>query len=189
MAIEQGTFDIVFDAIKSTLITYNSTQDAADQYTTYADYYRMFPASNVGSNVFLYMGAIVPTERTTMGYDEQSVSYFVDMIVKAKGTTGASYGRADEAAGVRFRLLVQQIMTALHGSDNFTFGLPAGTISKKEIRVDPLSPEQQVGEQIVAAGRLTITCSMCFEPSEISGIDLESILITADKWSALITEP
>ena len=189
MAISQGTFDIVFDAIKSTLIAYSVAQDPADRYTTYADYYRMFPASNVGSNVFLYMGAIVPTERTTMGYDEQSVSYFIDMIVKAKGAAGASYGRADEAAGVRFRLLVQQILTALHGSDNFNFGLPAGTLGKKEIRVDPLSPEQQVGEQIVAAGRLTITASMCYQPADITGIDLESILITADKWSALITEP
>jgi len=186
MAITQGTFDVVFDAIKSTLESYNSTQSPEDQFNVYADWYRMFPASKSGINVFLYLGSIVPTERTTAGYDEQSVTYYVDMIVSAKGLENGTYTRADEAAGIRFRLLVEQVLSALHGSDNFNFGLDTGTLGKKEIRIDPLSPEQQTTEQIVAAGRLTLTTSMCYQPSGISGIDLESILITADKWSALI---
>jgi len=185
MAITQGTFDVVFDAIKSTLESYNSTQDPEDQFNVYADWYRMFPASGSGVNVFLYLGSIVPTERT-LHYDEYSVTYFIDLIVSAKGKTGSTYNRADEAAGIRFRGLVQQMMEALKSNDNYGLGTDPGTIGKFEMRIDPLSPEQQTTEQQVAAGRVTLTASMCYQPSEISGIDLESILITADKWSALI---
>jgi len=186
MAITQGTFDVIFDAIKTTLDEYNSKQAPADQFTVKADWYRSADALTAGAYIFMYLGTITPTDRTTEGYQQQTVTYFIDMIVSKKGRTGATYNRADEAAGVRYRLLIQQVLSALNGTNNFNFGEPVGTIGTKEMRIDTTIIDSQVGEQQVAAGRLTLTLSMCFAPDELSGIDLEAIMITADKWSALI---
>lgn len=185
MAITPGTFDVIFDAIKATLVTYNATQDAADQFKIYADYYRQFPTDAELANVFLYMGSIVPTERTTEGYTQQTVTYFIDMVIKAVSTSGGTV-RADAAGGIRYRALVQQIIEALNQTNNFNFGEDIGTIGTKEFRIDSLPPDPQQGERVLVAGRLTLTLSMCYAPDELTGVDLEEIMITADKWSALI---
>lgn len=187
MAIEQGTFDIVFDAIKTALEDYNTEQDSDDQFTLYEDWYRPADSLSPGAYVFLYMGSIVP-KAATVGYREQSVTYYIDMIVSKKGKSDDGYTRADAAAGARYRLLVQQVLSALHGSDNFNLGLDAGTINGKDIRIDTTIIDSQTGEQKVAAGRLTFSTSMAYSPSEMEGIDLEKIMITADKWSALMEE-
>lgn len=186
MAITQQSFDVVFDAIKQTLSDFNGTQIPADQFTLYSDYYRVLPAAKSGAFVVLYLGPVVPTERTTASYVRQNATYYIDMLVKAKGQSGAEYTRADEAAGIRFRLLLSQVIQAIHDSDNFNFGLPDGTIGKKEWRIDPLPVERQMMEQIEAGGRMTLSCEVCYEPDDVTGLDLDSILITADKWSALI---
>jgi len=187
MAITPGTFDVIFNSLKTTLETYNSTQDPSDQFVLYADYYRTLPSSSDIASVFLYMGSIVPTERTTEGYQQQTVTYFIDCVVQQSGTkTGAVYTRADESAGVRFRGLVQQIFEAVFQANNLNFGEEIGTIGTKELRFDPLPPDPQMAERVVLGGRFTLTLSMCWEAAELTGVDLDSILITADKWSALI---
>ncbi len=184
----QGGFDVAFDNIKSILEIYSAAQPEEEQFILKADYYRNYTSLPAGAHVFLYLGPIIPDPRSSarnvhFAYD---VDYVLDLIALGKGTQGAEYTRADEAAGIRFRYLVQQILNALYQPDKPNLGLPQGTLSKKPmLRIDPLPPEMQIGERPIVGARLILTLGMAWEPGVLAGDALTDINVTADKWSAL----
>ena len=183
----KGGFDVAFDNIKSILETYSAAQPEDEQYIVHADYYRNFPAA-AGAYVFLYLGPIIPDPRRSAGnvHFAYDVDYGLDLIALGKGTQGAEYTRADEAAGIRLRYLIQQVLNALYQPDKPNLGLPQGTLSKKPmLRIDPLPPEMQIGERPIVGARLTLSLGMAWEPGLLAGDALTDIYVTADKWSAL----
>jgi len=183
----KGGFDVAFDNIKSILETYSAAQPAEERYIVNADYYRNLPAK-AGAYVFLYLSSINPDASRSAGnvHFAYDVDYGLDLIALGKGTQGTEYTRADEAAGIRFRYLLQQVLNALYQPDKPNLGLPKGTISKKPmLRIEPLPPEMQIGERPIVGARLTLTLGMAWEPGLLAGDDLTKIEVIADKWSAL----
>lgn len=185
----KGGFDVAFDNIKSILEVYSAAQPADERFTVQADYYRNLPAS-AGAYVFLYLGSINPDSSRSVrnvhfAYD---VDYVLDLIAFGLGTQGAQYTPADEAAGIRFRFLMQQVLNALYQKENVDLSLPTGSLSKKPmIRIEPFPPEMQMqlGESPIAGARMTLTLGMAWEPGFLAGDELTDISVTADKWSAL----
>lgn len=183
----KGGFDVAFDNIKSILETYSAAQPEDERFTVQADYYRNFPAV-AGAYVFLYLGTINPDSSRSVrnvhfAYD---VDYVLDLIALGRGTQGAEYTRADEAAGIRLRYLIQQVLNALYQKENVNLSLDQGTLSKKPmLRIDPLPPEMQIGERPIVGARLTLSLGMAWEPGLLAGDSLTDINVTADKWSAL----
>ena len=183
----QGNFDILFGKIKTVLETYSAAQITAERFTVYPDYYRNFPNDAGIANVFLYMGDITPGKQSGQAHFEYETKYILDMLVKGKGTQGTNYTRGGEAAGARLRILIQQVLTALFPTDNRNLSMPAGTVSSKPFAViTPLPPDMQKTEEIIAGVRLTLNVGLAWEPTPLEGVDLDSISVTADLWSALI---
>lgn len=183
----RGGFDIAFDNILSILETYSAAQPTDEQFAVFPDYYRNFPAGKSGAFVFLYMGPISPTSQVGQAYFAYDVDYNLDLVALGKGTQGVLYSRADKAAGIRLRYLIQQVLVALFQADNRNLNLPAGTVSKKPmLRIEPLPPEMQMSERPIVGARLTLSLGLAWEPDALTGEDLTDIYVTADKWSALI---
>lgn len=183
----RGGFDVAFDNIISILETYSAAQPDAERFAVYPDYYRDFPVNKTGAFVFLYMGTISPTSQVGQSHFAYDVDYNLDLVAMGKGTQGISYSRADKAAGIRLRYLIQQVLVALFQADNRNLNLPAGTVSKKPmLRIEPLPPEMQRSERPIVGARLTLSLSLAWEPDALTGEDLTDIYVTADKWSALI---
>ncbi len=183
----KGGFDVAFDNIKSILETYSAAQPEDEQYIILADYYRNFPAS-AGAYVFLYLGPIIPDPRRSAGnvHYAYDVDYGLDLIALGKGAQGAEYTRADEAAGIRLRYLIQQVLNALYPKDNMQLGFPPGTLRGRPLlQINPLPPEMQIGERPIVGARLTLSLGMAWEPGLLAGDALTDINVTADKWSAL----
>ncbi len=113
-------------------------------------------------------------------------NYNIDCVALGKGTQGAEYTRGDEAAGIRLRYLIQQVLNALYPKDNMQFGFPVGTLNgRRMLQINPLPPEMQLGERPIVGARLTLTLGMAFEPGTLAGDTLTDIYVTADKWAAL----
>ena len=189
MAIVKGGFDVLFDNIISTLEAYSATQDAADQFKVYPDYYRDFPASATAANIFVYMGNIIPTEQNVEGFYQYDVSYNIDMVVTAKGTLSTgSYERASVATGARLRALIQQTLNALFQPGDFRLSMPAGSVSKKPLpQITPFPPDALMGERPIAGARMTLETGLAFEPGAVAGTPIDSYLVTdPDRWSILI---
>ncbi len=188
MAIVQGGFDLLYTKIGEALETYSDTQDTADQFTVIPDQYRMFPSGTETANVFYYLNAIQPSEMNVEGYFQYDATYFIDMVVQAKGNLSAvAYQKASVAAGIRLRGLIQQCLNALFVPGDFRLGMPTGTISKKPMpSINILQVESQTGERPIAAARMTLEVGMCFEPGAVEGTPIDSYSITSTLWSALI---
>ena len=183
----KGGFDVAFDNIRAILEAYSAAQPADERFDVLPDYYRNFPAS-AGAYVFLYLGAINPDIGRSAGnvYYAYDVDYGLDLIALGKGTQGAEYTRADEAAGIRLRYLIQQILNALYQPDNMNLGFPTGTLRGRPLlQINPLPPEMQIGERPIVGARLTLTLGMAYEPGTLAGETLTDIYVTADKWAAL----
>ena len=183
----KGGFDVAFDNIKSILEIYSAEQVIAERFIVQADFYRNFPAA-AGAYVFLYLGSITPDSSRSVrnvhfAYD---VDYVLDLIALGKGTQGEEYTRADEAAGIRLRYLIQQVLNALYQKENVNLSMPDGSLSKKPmLRIEPLPPEMQIGERPIVGARLTLSLGMAWEPGLLAGDALTAINVTADKWAAL----
>lgn len=183
----QGNFDILYGKIKDVLIAYSAAQIAAERFTTYPDFYRNFPANADIANVFFYMGDINPTKQAGQAHFEYDATYIIDLIALGKGTQGGTYSRGDEAAGARLRILIQQVLTALFPVDDQWLGMGAGVISKKAFpSISPLPPDMLKIERPIAGARMTFTVGLAWEPTPLVGVELDSISVTADIWSALI---
>lgn len=188
MAIVKGDFDVLFTNIKTALETYSASQATADKFTVYADYTRNFPAGSSLANVFLYMGSINPTEMISDGVYQYDVAYYIDMVAQAKGSlSGAAYERATEAAGIRLRALIQQCLNALFVPGTFSLSLPSGSISKRPMpRIDVLNLQEQAIERPIAGARMTFETGLQFDSGVVEGTDIDSYLVTAPDWSALL---
>jgi hypothetical protein len=189
MAIVKGGFDLLFDKIVLSLETYSATQETADQFKVFPDYYRNYPSSAGAASVFVYMGPLVPTEQNTEGYYQYDVSYNIDMVSLASGSlSGTAYERASEATGARLRALIQQCLNALFVPGKFNFDLGTGKINSKPMPpITPIYPEGQMTERPMAGARMVFTAGMCFEPGPITGTPIDSYLITnTDMWSILL---
>jgi len=186
--MSKADFDLVFDALKSTLETYAAAQVSPYGFTVLADRFRDLPADSSAVIVMLHMGTVSAMEQTVHGNMKLSVPYNLDMIVKARGEKdGAAFTNANEAAGARIRYLYGQLIEALFPSGNYRLGMAAGTIAEKRLdSITPLLPEE-IGERGFAAARMVITISTQWEPTPVTGTDIDSISVTADKWSALIS--
>lgn len=183
----QGNFDILFGKIKTILKTYSAAQIAAERFTVYPDYYRDFPSNANIANVFLYMGEITPTKQGNQAYFEYDAKYYLDLITLGKGTQSTTYSRADEAAGARLRILIQQVLTALFPVDNRELSMAAGSVSKKPLmQITPLPPDMLKSERPIAGARMTLTVGLAWEPTPLVGDELKAVSVTADIWSALI---
>lgn len=185
----QGSFDVLYGNIISLLETYSAAQIASERFDVYDNYMRMFPNDGSVAKVFVYLGDMTPTERAGTTHFQFNWTYNIDLIVRGTGTKGeSSYTRADKAAGVRLRILIQQVLTALFTSGNYRLGMSAGQIGSKPLMslqtLDPSDP--RLTEGVLAAARFTLTPELIWEPSLQTGTDLDSIYVTADKWSALI---
>lgn len=188
-----GTFDTLYSNIVSILEAYSAASPTAEQFNVYDNYMRAFPNDDSIANVFVYLGPMNPKEHAGTTFFQNEWNYYIDLIAKKQGdNTGAEYSRADQAAGVRLRCLIQQVLSALYTADNWKLGMSAGQIGNKMmLRVDPLGPDDpRMTEKVIAAARLTLTVELVFEPTLLTGVDLDSILVkendTDPMWSALI---
>lgn len=183
----QGNFDVLFGKIVTILETYSAAQIAAERFSVYPDHGRDIPNNDDIAMVLPLLGPVTPTDKTTTDFTSYDAVYYIDMFVKGKGTRGETYTKAGEAAGIRLRLLIQQVIDALFPAGNRLLSMSAGTVATKAFQVTPFFPEGQSTERILAAARLTLTVGLAWEPVAVEGTDLESISVTADKWSALLT--
>ena len=187
-----GTFDTLYSNIITMLEAYSAASPAAERFKVYDNYMRAFPNDSSIANVFVYLGPMSPTTQAGNTYFETSWTYYIDIIAKKTGTDGTSYTRADKAAGVRLRYLIQQVMSALFTADAWKLLMSDGEVSnKKMLSVDPLGPDDpRMTEKVIAAARLTLTVDTTFEPTLLDGVAFDSVLVTQDEtaplWSALI---
>lgn len=183
----RGNFDIMFDNIVDVLEAYSAKQPELERFALHPDCGRDIPNTTDIAMVLPMIAPITPTKSTTAGYTDYDAQYYIDMFVKAAGErVGTDYTKAGKAAGIRLRLLIQQVIDALFPAGNRLLDMGAGTVAKKEFQVTPYFPEGQRAERILAAARLTLTVGLAWEPVYLEGTDLESISVTADKWSALL---
>jgi hypothetical protein len=188
--VAKADFDTVFDNIKTILETYSAAQPAAERFIVWPDRFRDLPTNDTVAHVIQHMGDISVDSQTTGGEMELSVKYHFDLLVRAKGTRtdGAYTERASQAAGVRIRYLVHQLLSALFAAGTYDLSLASGKIGSKEYTgFTPLFPEE-IGERGLAAGRLTISVATEWTPTAAAGTAIDGISVTADKWSALIEE-
>ena len=188
-----GTFDTLYTNLISALEAYSTASIAADKFTVYDNYMRAFPNDSSIANVFCYLGSMNPTEQAGTTFFQTEWNYYFDLVAKKpRALTGEVLTRADKAAGVRLRYLIHQVMSALFTADAWKLGLAAGEIgNKKMLRVDPLGPDDpRMTEKVIAAARLTLTVETGFEPTLLTGTELDSVLVkqdeTAPLWSALL---
>jgi hypothetical protein len=184
---EKATFDIFFDNLISVLETYSAAQPSGERFMVYPDRLRDMPASTDVAQVYPYLASITPTDETTQGYTQYDAVYWIDLVVKSKGTrSGAAYTDGDEAAGIRLRYLIKQVIEALFPVGNRRLNLPGGAMAKKGFSASILPLKMQSAERAESAARITLTVGLAWEPVSLAGDELESILVTADAWSALI---
>ena len=183
----KATFDTLFDNIAAILEAYSLAQTSTERFTVYPDRYRDLPANTDVAQVFLYLASITPTEKSATDYQQYDAVYWLDLVAKAKGMrTGAAYLDAGEAAGVRLRYLIKQVMEALFPAGNRRLNLATGSVSKKGFTLQTMIPESQTTERPMAAARMILTVGLAWEPTALIGTELDSIEVTADKWSALL---
>jgi hypothetical protein len=139
------------------------------------------------------MGSINPRrERTGVfvshGYD---VQFIMDLIVRSPGkrTTQGSTSiieRGDQLAGARLRLLLNQVYQALYATEFYDLGLTPGTVATRPLfRYDAFIPEDLIIERPLIAGTVTMDVGLQFDPTRTEGVPLETLVVQAQKYSAL----
>lgn len=188
---DRGGFDIAFDAIVTQLEAFSTAEVAAGQdgYTVRPDAYR-YQQLSPGAYVFLYQSNLTPQTRQTARavHFEYDIEYIIDLLVEHKGdASGASYKRGDKLAGERLRHLEQQVIVALTDPSWYDMGLAAGTIGKRPLpRFEPLPPEiANQGERPLIGARAYMEISMAWDPTRLTGTDLEQLHVDAGHFAAL----
>jgi len=186
-----GIFDTAFGKIIAALNTFSAEEkviNAAYEFVVKPDYYRTANALPNKAHVFVYLGPITPEVGKTGAHRHYAftASYYLDLIVPAKGTQGDTYTRADEAAGARLRYLIQQVLIALFRPNDRNLDMAEGTISGRPFpRIEPLPPEMQTGERPIAGARMTLDLGLAWEPGDLSGTAIDSIDVDASLFEAL----
>ena len=91
----QGNFDVLFGKIKAVLEAYSTAQITAEKFTTYADFFRNFPANADIANVFLYLGDIQPTKQFGQAHFAYDATYYLDLIAIGPSDLSQSLGVSD----------------------------------------------------------------------------------------------
>ena len=183
----QGTFDLLFGKIVDALKVYSEAQPADEQFGVFANRLRELPStSSEIANVFVYLGDMTSVEESE-GHCDIEVPYIVDMEVRGKAdASGPEVIQADEAAGVRLRILIQQVLEALFATDNPNLGMSPGEVERGGFQINPYVPGGQQTEKAIAAAQLRMSTKVAWEPTPLSGTALDSISVTSDNWAALI---
>jgi hypothetical protein len=185
MSDPRGSFDIAVDRIVTVLENYSTTDavnDPSYAFEVQPDYYRTHLPSQTGAHVFVYLGPVTPQAQrsATVAHYTYTANYYLDCVVVAKGKTGAQYERGDKLAGERLRYLIQQVLTALDPARNHDLGLSDYEVGKRPMpRIEPLPPDIQQGERPIAGARITLELPLVWEPTKLTGTDLEQIDVSS----------
>jgi hypothetical protein len=184
----RGAFDLAFDNTITQLTAFATAEAAIDATYDFAveqDLYRYTKLPKV-ANVILYQGQLDPEQRGSgrAVHLEYDIEYWLDLIIEHAGDAD---DRGDKLAGYRLRFLEQQCITALMEPDWYDMGLTPGTVTNKRMpRFEPLPPElQQQGERPIIGARGRWQVRLSFDPTRVTGTDLDQLHVDAGKWAAL----
>lgn len=184
-------YDVLFDRIKNALALYADEQAQADPllgFDVFVDYYRVMPQSRAGALCVLYIGNLEPDARKSgarvhFGYQ---IQYIIECHALGARTVGSPDIRGDVAAGARLRFLIHQVLSALFLPENIDFSFAAGIIgARPAARVEPIFPDAQQIERPIASARITLEIQMTWDPTRITGPDLEQLYVDAGRFQAL----
>ncbi|MFW5776812.1 MAG: hypothetical protein ACOCZB_05940 [Spirochaetota bacterium] len=188
---DRGGFDVAFDRIVTQLEAFSATEVAAgeDGYTVRPDAYR-YQTLSPGAYVFLYQSNLTPQSRQTARavHFEYDIEYIMDLLVEHKGaSSGGAYSRADALAGERLRYLEQQVIVAMTDPAWYDMGFEKGVVGKRPLpRFEPLPPEiANQGERPLIGARAWMEISLAWDPTRLTGTDLEQLHVDAGRFAAL----
>lgn len=183
----RANFDLLFDGIVSRLKTASATYPAAEQFEVTPDEYRI-DIRRDGAYVFVYLGPVNPMRQRSGGpFSVMEATYFIDVVTRLGGKKPATGDRqtAGEVAAERCRYLIKQVLDAMEFGKSQEYGLPAGSIARREIqRIDPATPEGQQSENVIVAYRISMQFEIAYEPDRQDSVDLDEIRFDAERWQA-----
>ena len=183
---DKGAFDLLSDGLVKRLRDASAEYPEGERFEVTPDEYRI-DIRRDGAYVYIYMGAVNPQrDRSASSHHNFEVEFYIDAVTRLSGRKeGEERTRAGEVAASRCRYLLQQVLDSLRFGQRETYGLPDGSIGKREIRrIDPATPDGQQTENVIVAYRMTLSFTVGYDPSKDEGVALEQIRFDAERWKA-----
>jgi len=185
--IGPGNFDTILTNIVGQLKTVATEQrnlDATKGWTTFRNATRPWEAKQLATEpiVNAWMPRLDPVDEgsTSRTVNSMQATYNIDLYVRGIETAGVQ--PADEEALDRLYLLAQQTMHALYALAFANWGLAVGEIQDQSWpRYETLQTDEKKIEDMIIAGRWSLSITYAWEAEDITPADLTKITITETK--------
>ena len=189
--ITKGMFDLIEDAIVQALEDFSTVQEIIDpDYGFDVSQGRSRPINSLPKPlVNVRISDLNPEDPGSRTYQQESVTYNVDLIVKGTEQTGATPIASDEVAYARLKYLVERLKYPLFALVNADFGFDPGLIARKSWpRCQFFTEEQKEALEQIADASWTFTVEYAWQPEDQTFVDLEKLSVSdslKERWSAL----
>ena len=192
--IALGLFDQIETKIVTALKAFSTEQKAIDPVAEFdVSQGRMRPIGSLPHPlVNVWMPDLNPEDPSSRTYQQESVTYNVDLIAKGTEQVGETPIASDEIAYARLKYLAEQTKYALYKLVNADFGFDPGTIARKRWpRFSLFQTDTKMPEQQIIGGRWTIEIEYAWQPEEDRAFDALTALSIEDslkeRWKILYT--
>lgn len=191
--IALGLFDQIETKIVQALEAFSAEQEAIDPLVGYdVAQGRMRPIGALPKPlVNVWMPDLNPEDPGSKTYQQESVTYNIDLIAKGAEQVGATPIASDEIAYGRLKYLAIQTKHALFKLINADFGFPAGTIARKRRpRFTLFQTDSKMPEEQIIGGRWTFDVEYAWQPEDQAFVALTALSIEdslKERWKTLYT--
>lgn len=191
--IALGLFDFIETQIVLALGDFSTKQEAIDPLVGYdVSQGRMRPIGVLPKPlVNVWMPDLAPEDPAGKTYQQESVTYNVDLIAKGTEQVGAAPIASDEIAYTRLKYLAEQTKNALYKLVNADFGFDPGVIARKRWpRFSLFQTDTKMPEDQIIGGRWTIEVEYAWQPEDQEFVALAELSIEdslKERWKTLYT--
>ena len=191
--IALGLFDQIETKIVQALEAFSAEQAAIEATAGFdVSQGRMRPIGSLPKPlVNVWMPDLNPEDPGSKTYQQESVTYNVDLIVKGTEQTGATPIASDEVAYSRLKYLAIQVKHGLYKLINADFGFPGEIAHKGWPRFSLFQTDTGMPSEQIIGGRWTFDVEYAWQPEEDRVfVDLEKLNVSdslKERWAALYT--